>query len=306
VPPPYGVAVIVTPTGRDQVLVPSPLAELVLRHRIVAGLSQQELARRSGLGELALDQLDPADHAGRGTAHLMLGSVATDRRETRRARAQMRAALVHARRATDLRLIGRVLNNLGTLYMELGRLADAERLLRAAAEAKRRSGAGAVDLGRTLFNLAETALDDCRLELAASRAAESVTLLRAGGHDRLAAFAATTRGVALLQLRDVDGALAMARQGIALLGESWDDRRAIAVIGLRCSVIWHAAGEPATAVETLRRVLPMALASTDRDREEVALVLELHSALLAPRAPVPAAQLLGAADAIRRGSIRPD
>jgi predicted ATPase/DNA-binding XRE family transcriptional regulator len=263
-----------------------------------------DLTDAARLAGLALAHLAPDDNVGRGTAHLMLGSVNTDRRDASAARTHMRAALVHARRAGDVRLIGRVLNNLGTLSMELGRLADAERLLGAALEAKRRSTAGDVDQGRTLFNLAETALDAGQFPKAEERARKAIALLRAG-YPRLAALADTTRALALLRLGEVGAALAAARQAVALLGGSSDDRRTLAVIGLRYSVVLHASGERVAAAEALHQVLPMALDSTERDRDEAANALESHAMLLAPRDPSVAANLLGAAHRIRHGSIRP-
>jgi predicted ATPase/transcriptional regulator with XRE-family HTH domain len=149
-----------------------------------------DLTDAARLAGLALTHLAPDDDVGRGSAHLTLGSVNTDRRAARAARTHMRAALVHARRAGDLRLVGQVLNNLGTLSMELGRLDDAERLLGAALEAKRRSAAGDVDRGRTLFNLAETALDAGRFPQAEERARAAVALLLAR-YPRLAGPART-------------------------------------------------------------------------------------------------------------------
>ncbi len=144
-----------------------------------------EAARLAGV---ALARLDPADHVALCAAHLLLGSVGTDRRDGVAARSTLRVALRHARKAADTRLVGRVLNNLGTLSMELGRLRDAERLLSAALVAKRRSGSGDLDSGRTLFNLAETALAGGEAALAASRALEAGKLLRRAGYDRLAGF----------------------------------------------------------------------------------------------------------------------
>jgi hypothetical protein len=48
------------------VLTAGPFAELVLRLRVAAGLSQRELARRSGLSERAVrkDTAAGVDHAG--------------------------------------------------------------------------------------------------------------------------------------------------------------------------------------------------------------------------------------------------
>ncbi|MEV4513645.1 tetratricopeptide repeat protein [Dactylosporangium sp. NPDC049525] len=263
-----------------------------------------DLTDAARLAALALTGLDPGDHSGRCMAHLTLGSVNTDRTDGRAARTHQRAALVHARRAGDVRLIGRVLNNLGTLSMELGRLADAGRLLGAALEAKRRSGAGDVDRGRTLFNLAETALDAGRHRDAEEHARAATAALR-DGHPRLAAFAGTTRALALLRLGRTGAALTTVREAVALLGESGDDRRTFAVIGLRYSVVLHATGERPAAAGALRQVLAAALDSTDRDCGEAANALESHARLLAAADPAAAANLLGAAARIRRASSRP-
>jgi predicted ATPase/transcriptional regulator with XRE-family HTH domain len=289
----------------------SMLAQAAAAAAPLAYVRAGQLARLGGdltdavrLAGLALARLPPDDNVGRGTAHLLLGSVNTDRQDARAARTHMRAALVHARRARDVGLIGRVLNNLGTLSMELGRLADAERLLGAALQAKRRGFAGDVDQGRTLFNLAETALDAGLFRQAEQRASKAIALLRPE-YPRLAAFAGTTRAVALLRLGKIGTALTAARQATALLAGSSDDRRTVAVIGLRYSVVLHAAGERVAAAEALDQVLPVALDSTERDRDEAANALESHAMLLAPHNPTVAANLLGAAHRIRQGSIRP-
>ncbi|WP_162906990.1 ATP-binding protein [Allorhizocola rhizosphaerae] len=260
-------------------------------------------ARR--LGSLALQGLAPTDHAGRCRTHLMLGSVATDLRELTTSRRELHAALVHARRAGDVRLVGRVLNNLGTLSMELGRLDDAERLLRAALEAKRRGDGGDIDRGRTLFNLAETAVDAGRFEVGLAYAEEAMQRLLAGGYCRLAAFAATTAALAHLHLGRVDAAGVASERATALLKEQEpDDRRTPTVIGLRRSVVCHAAGDRAHAVELLRDVVPAVLDSTQRDREEVASAVEMHAERMAARDPVAATRMLGTANRLRRDSIR--
>jgi len=314
----------------------APLGDLLVRHRIAAGLGPAELARSAGLsertlrdlergatgsprwhsvralasarqlGELALQRLSPDDHDGRCRTHLMLGSIATDLREPDRSRRELHAALIHARRAGDVRQLGRVLNNLGTLYMELGRLGDAERLLLAALEAKRRGDAGDVDCGRTLFNLAETAVDNGRFEVGLHYAEMAARRLVRGGHRRLAAFAATTAALAHLHRGEVGAAVAACGRATALLeAQEHDDRRTPTVIELRCSVAFHAAGQRARAVELLRQAIPAGLASPKRDREEVAYMLEMHADLASGRDAGAAARMLGTAARVRRGSNRP-
>lgn len=261
-------------------------------------------ARR--LGGLALQRLSPDDHDGRCRTHLMLGSVATDLRELTVSRRELHAALVHARKAGDLRLAGRVLNNLGTLAMERGRLADAERLLLAALEAKRRGDAGDIDCGRTLFNLAETAVDDGRFEVGLLYAQKAVGRLVSGGHRRLAASAATTAALAHLHRGEVGAAVAACGRATELLHEEGqDDRRTPVVIGLRRSVAAHAAGDPAGAAALLRQAIPAGLENPKRDQEEIAYALEMHADLISGRDPVTAARLLGTAGQLRHGSIRP-
>ncbi|HEX6682403.1 MAG TPA: helix-turn-helix domain-containing protein [Candidatus Limnocylindrales bacterium] len=260
-------------------------------------------ARR--LGSLALQCLAPSDHDGRSRTHLMLGSVATDLRELATSRRELRAALVHARRAGDVRLIGRVLNNLGTHSMELGRLDHADRLLRAALEAKRRGDADDIDCGRTLFNLAETAVDAGRFDIGLSYAEQATQRLLAAGHHRLAAFAASTTALARLHRGEIGAAVAACARATALLQEEeHDDRRTPAMIDLRRSVTAHAAGDRARAAELLRQAVPAGLESPERDREEVAYAIEMHADLTASRDAVAAARMLGTAGWLRRASTR--
>jgi tetratricopeptide (TPR) repeat protein len=250
-------------------------------------------------GADALARLPRSDHAARAAAHSLLGSVAVDRRDVRRGRAQLRAGLAQARQSGDLRLIGGALNNLGALSLDDGRLRDAERQLTAALEAKRRYGTSDVELGRSLYNLAEVALRCGRAEVAADRGERAAALLRSGGHHRLAAIAVTVQAMARLGQGRVPAALALARYASELAGEPGDDRRTTARVDLRCSVVRHAAGEHAAAAAALRRAVPPALDHLDRDREDLAAALEAHADLLAPRDPATAACLLGAAGALR-------
>jgi tetratricopeptide (TPR) repeat protein len=289
----------------------SLFSRLAVTGPAIAAVHAGHLARLRGdfdearrLGAVALDRLPTEDYAGRSRAHLMLGSVATENRDAAGSRRELHAALAHARRARDVGLLGRALNNLGTRSMELGRLRDAERLLTAALEAKTRAGADEVDRGRTLFNLAETALDAGKLDLARERADQARRSLVAGGHPRLAAFAGSAAALARLQLGDVAGAVVTRDQVLELLGESDDDRVAT-VIALRLSVVRHAAGDRAGAAGELRRVMPALVGGTERDREELANALDRHAGLLAATAPASTAGLLGASDRLRGDSGRP-
>jgi tetratricopeptide (TPR) repeat protein len=204
-----------------------------------------------------------------------------------------------------VRLVGRVLNNLGTLSMELGRLDAAERLLRAALEAKRRGDAGDIDCGRTLFNLAETAVDAGRYDAGLAYAEQASRQLVAGGHWRLAAFASSTAALAHMHGGDVAAATAACGRATALLDEEeHDDCRISTIVDLRRSVAAHAAGDRAGAAALLRHAVPAGLDSPERDREELAYAIEMHAELTAPRDPVGAARMLGTAHRLRRGSIR--
>jgi len=254
------------------------------------------------LGARAQTAIDATDHGGQALANLLLGSTNTERRRFGPARAHLRAALKHAGRAKDLRLVARALNNLGTLSMEMGRRRDAERLLAAALEAKRRSGAGPVDCGRTLYNLSENALDAGEFELASTRARAAVAELRSGGYVRLAAVAASVDAMARWRLNEPDGALAAAELAGRLAAESpetGEDRRTASLVGLRRSVVLHATGDRAGAASLVRWGVPFGLDGARRDWEEVAYAVEAHAALLAPTRPAGAAALLGVATRLR-------
>jgi predicted ATPase/DNA-binding XRE family transcriptional regulator len=262
-----------------------------------------DLTAAADLGSRSLQTAAANDHGVRATALIVLAQTAVERGDPGTGRTHLRAALVEARRAGDVGLLGRVLNNLSSVSIEHGRPRDAERQLRAALEAKRRSGAGPVELGRTLFNLAESALDLGHNELARSRAEEAVPLLRTGGFGRLAAFAETTHALALLRTAGPAPALSAAKRAVGLLGDSGDDRRTEALVELRCSIVWHAAGELAAARNAIHRCLPVVLGHPTRDLDEIADTLQTHAWYLAKRAPMAAAALLGAGDQIRRRPI---
>jgi hypothetical protein len=151
-------------------------------------------------------------------------------------------------------------------------------------------------------------LDAGELTLAAERALAATGELRAGGHHRLAAAAASTRAMALWRLGQVDSAMTAADLASELAtraGTSGEDRRTAALVGLRRSVLLHATREPAAALGAVRWAVPLALSGAKRDWEEVAFALEAHAALLAPARPDTAASLLGAAAGLRRHVPRP-
>jgi hypothetical protein len=112
-------------------------------------------------------------------------------------------------------------------------------------------------------------------------------------------MAATTQALALLRLGQTGASVGAARLAVRLLGDSPDDQRIAGVVGLRHSVVLHAAGDHEPAVWALRAALPLALESTPRDQEEAADALDAHAMLLAARAPGIAAYLLGAAHGLR-------
>jgi predicted ATPase/DNA-binding XRE family transcriptional regulator len=274
----------------------------VLRRIAEAG-SAAAWARAGQLAALRGDVTSAADFGARA----LLAAAATDhvvRGEPGTGRTHLRSALVESRRAGDLGLLGKVLNNLASVSIEHGRPRDAERQLQAALQAKRRCGAGPVDLGRTLFNLAEIALDLGHNEVAQARAGEAVPLLRAGGYERLAAAAETTNALAQLRTAGPVPARTAAERAVGLLAGGGDDQRIEALVLLRCSVVWHAAGEPSAARDAIRRSLPTVLRQpSTRDRDELADALQTHAWYLSEPAPDVAAALLGAGDLMRRRPI---
>jgi predicted ATPase/DNA-binding XRE family transcriptional regulator len=257
------------------------------------------------LAGAALDRLDPADHFGRTSAHGLLGAAANERGDVGTSRRHLEEALADARRSGADELIAKAVNNLGSVAAEAGDFAAAADLLAESLERKRHAGAGVVDVGRTLLNLAEVSLAADRDAAAAERAREGTDLLRRGGHPRLAAVTATTLALARLRQGRTAAALDAAREAEELIGQSGEDRRTEAVVGLRCSVVRHAAGDLAGAVARLRGAVHVAADYADRDRSELALVLEWHAALAADRVPAVAATLLGAASAEREAAGRP-
>ena len=95
-------------------------------------------------------------------------------------------------------------------------------------------------------------------------------------------------------------ALSAAERAVRLLADSGDDKRTKALVDLRCSVVWHAAGELAAAQEAIHRGLPLALGHPAPDRDEIADTLQTHAWYLAERTPATAAALLGAGHRMRR------
>ncbi|MFD0743125.1 ATP-binding protein [Phytohabitans flavus] len=268
-------------------------AGLVRAGRLALLRCDTEAARQ--LGDQAVAQLAPDDHIGLAEARLLLGWVGLEVRDWRGARSHLRAALVQARRAGDLVLLGRVLNNLGVCSAFDGRLRDAERQTAAALVAKRRGGAGPIELARTLNNLAENARDAGSFGDAARRAEEATTLFAAAGHHRGAATAASTGALIWLAHGDTGAALAAIDRATLLLGDTGEDLSTVTVVDLRRTLVWHAAGRAGEAAELLRRTLPHAMRHERRTQEEAALMLAQHAALVAAGDPVLAATMVGAA-----------
>lgn len=265
-----------------------------------------DLAEAARLGHLALSLLDPADVAGLTQIRHHLGAVATEAGNGPEARTHFRAALASARRAKDAGLIARALNNLGAASAETGQLLDAQRLFGAALEAKRRMGANDFDIGQSLHNLAEVALELGHHEQALAYAEQTAQALP----ERLAATAATVRALALLRLGRPDAAREALRYAETWLTDRQAQRRheeirQAALLGLRCSVVLAAVGESGAAAGHLSVGILGALDSTMRYQDEAATALEAHAALLAAAHPALAAQFLGASGTLRRRSPRP-
>lgn len=262
-----------------------------------------DLRAAAELAERGLDGLAPTDHDGRVTALLLLAQTAVEGGDAVTARRRLHTALARARYARDPALLGRVFNNLAVASVERGRARDADRQLRAAFEAKRRAGAGPVELGRTLYNRAEIplALGDWRRAVA--HVDQCLPLLLSGAFERLAATALTTKALALLHDGRPAAAATTAVESMRLLndgGDDHDDRRTAAVVWLRISVVQHAAGELDQARDNICRALPVAISHGSRDRDEAADVLHWHAALLAHRDPATATALIGAGHRLRR------
>ncbi|MDG4826921.1 helix-turn-helix domain-containing protein [Asanoa sp. WMMD1127] len=255
----------------------------------------------TGAVSLAEQALVSPDHLVRAAALNLLAQTTVESGDPVAGRTLLRAALVAARRAGDVTMIGRVFNNLSAVSVELGRPRDAERQQRAALAAKRRSGAGAMELGRSLYNLAEITLEFGEPATAGAHAAEAVPLLRSAGYLRLAALAETTAALASLRRGDTQAALAAVDRAETLLaGEGGDDRRMTAIVGLRVSVVRHATGDRSGAARALRTALPSTLEHNTRDRDEAADAFHAHARHLVDRDPAGAAALIGAGDALRR------
>ncbi len=257
-----------------------------------AGLASDGRAGLASDGRAAL-ALD--DHAGLAETRLLLGAVALERRDWPQARSHLRAALVQARKAGDLVMLGRALNNLGVCSAFDGRLRDAERQTAAALTAKRRSGAGPVELARTLNNLAENAREGGSLGSAVEHAEEAIQLFVAAGHNRGAATAAGTAALVWLAKGDIAGALAAIDRAAAVLGDVGEDRSTATVVDLRRVLVWHAAGRAADAAGLLGRSLPLAMRHGYRTQEETAFVLARLAEATAAGDPALAAAMLGAA-----------
>lgn len=267
-----------------------------------------DLAAGEALGRTALATVDPDDLDATAASRLGLGGLAVERRDHAAALAHLHAVLAHGNRTHNVELMGRALNTLGALAAEFGQLDHAERRWLAAQAAQDRvaqdrTRAGSTRMaGAIMLNLAEVALESGRYALAIDRAGRARNLLDV---DRVIAAVASTRALALVRLGDHDAAAAAAREAMALAAEAGDDQRRASLVGIRCSVAFHAAGELAAARAALRGGLPVVAAAVVRYRDDAGACLDAHAELLAARDAAGAAQLLGAADQMRRDSVRP-
>jgi hypothetical protein len=94
----------------------------------------------------------------------------------------------------------------------------------------------------------------------------------------------------------------LARAGLLLTEDDSDDRRTLAALQLRSSVVRHATGDLHGAVDELCRGLTGTFEHMTRDRSEVADVLQDHASYLLDRDPAAAAAMLGVSGRMR---VRP-
>lgn len=262
---------------------------------------QGDIEAATDLARRGLRAAAPAEHSVRSAALTQIAVAAIENGDPATARTHLREALVEARRAGDVATLGRVFNNLASASLERGDARSAERQLRAALAAKRRSDAGPLDLGRTLFNLAEVCLQQNRADTAVTWSSQAVPLLQAAGFARLAALSEATAAQAELFRGRIDAAMSAADRAASLLPrDHGDDRRIHTVVRLRSSVVRHAAGELPAARDALREALSDSLEHLSRDRDEAADALQMHAGHLVDRDPAVAARLLGASDRLRR------
>ena len=268
-----------------------------------------DFAAAEALARRVLADDNPADGELRTAAHMQLGGLAVERRDRAAGRAHLHAALAYGNRTGDAQLMGAALNTLGALAAEFGRIDDAERLWLAALAAYRRDAPGNGDAGRAmagqiLHNLTSAALETGRYRLAVARADEAQPLLE-DLRDPALPLVVSLRALALTRLGARTEAAEAARCAVELIGQSGDDRRRAALVGIRCSAALHASGDLTAARAALREALPSIATDTMRYREEAATCLEVHADLLAPGDPAGAARMLGAAVHLRRDSPRP-
>jgi hypothetical protein len=196
--------------------------------------------------------------------------------------------------------LGKIMSNLSAVSMELGLYRSARRQNVAALSAKRRAGAGPLDVGRTLFNAAELSRETGDFADAVARARDSIPLLTAAGHWRLAAAAEGSTALALLCGGDMHGAVAATDRAYALLtGHGHDDRRMEAIVRMRSSVVQHAVGNVRAARDDLATAVEYVWLHSARDRDELANTLDLHAWHLAERDPTAAATLVDTAGHLR-------
>lgn len=241
--------------------------------------------------------------AARATALNLLGIIAVEQDDLSLARHQFRSALQHARREGDLALQGKIMSNLSAVSMELGLLRSARRQSTAALSVKRQTGAGPLELGRTLFNLAELTAEMNLLDDAIQHAGDAIPLLVSAGHQRLAAAAEAKTALILLLKPDARSALSAVDRAYALLaGHGHDDRRMEAIVRMRTSVVHQAVGNSQAAYDDLRLAMEYASTRLARDRDELTRTLDLHAGYLTQRNPAAAAALSDKAKHLRDGT----
>jgi predicted ATPase/DNA-binding XRE family transcriptional regulator len=166
-----------------------------------AGRLAQHVGDQAGAEELArrgAAGLRPEDAAGHAVVGLLLGTLAVERGDLAAADRHTRAAVAAAQAAGDQWTVARALHNLAGTAWYAGEFDRARALMAQALAAKRLAGADDADLGRTLRNLAELAYGCDDPAQAAVLAAEAVALLSRSGQVRYHAMAYTVLALARL------------------------------------------------------------------------------------------------------------
>lgn len=254
-----------------------------------------EGARR---GRRAIVGLPPDDHFNRARAGLLDAPVDADPDADPVARLLHAAVLGGAAEITT-RETGAALHNLAVLAARAGRLDEAQRLFSSALTAKESVGADAYSVASTVIELAEVALEVGDLRTAARHGLAAFELFDACGRRRMAGAALVSRALALARLGALRAATAAVQAADTLTDDPRDDRRTMALLDIRSSVVLHLAGDRAAAGRRLARAVPTATGHDMHVRLDLADALETHAGLLAGDHPAAAVRLLGAADELR-------